>query len=59
MAKYFISVGIILLWLLLKVTEVTTELHKWPKISKNGIKSYLFLPEGRIKPSAGARSKPA
>ena len=44
-----------LLWLLLKVTEVTTDLQKLPKISLNSIKSVGQRP----KPSAGARRKPA
>ena len=54
-----------LLRLLLKITEVSTEHKKWPKISTNSGKSSLFLPKGekslggRIKLSAGARRKPA
>ena len=43
--------------LLLKVTEVTTEHQKWPKVSQNRMKG-SFLPEGQNKPSAGGRSPP-
>ena len=35
--------------LLLKVTEVTTEHQKWPKIRENSIECY-FLPKGQKKP---------
>ena len=51
-----------LLILLLKVTKVTTERQKWPKMGQNRIISSL-LPKGkkslgqRPKPSAGARSR--
>ena len=41
--------------LVLKVTELTTEHQKWPKISKNSINSIGQRP----KPSAGSRRKPA
>ena len=57
-----------LLRLLLKVTEVTTEHQKWPKVSQNSIKSSFFaqrakkaLAEGRRPPQeleVGLRSGP-
>ena len=46
-----------LLMLLLKVTEVTTEHQKWPKVSQNSIKSPFFARRAK-KTSAGGRSPP-
>ena len=46
-----------LLSVLLKVTEVTTEHKKWPKVSKNSIKSSFFAQTAK-KASAGGRSPP-
>ena len=46
-----------LLRVLLKVTGVSTEHRKWPKISKNSIKSPLFARRAK-KASAGGRSPP-
>ena len=43
--------------LLLKVTEVTTEHQKWPKIGQNSIIRF-FLPERQKQPSAEGRSPP-
>ena len=48
-----------LLWLLLKVTDVTTEHQKWPKINKNSIISPFFCQRVKKASAAGARSKPA
>ena len=42
-----------LLRLLLKVTEVTTEHQKWPKISTNIVKSPFFCPKGKKAPAEG------
>ena len=39
-----------LLRLLLKVTGVTTEHQKWPRVRQNRIKKTFFLPEGQGKP---------
>ena len=53
-----------LLRLLLKVTKVTTEHQKWPKMGQNSIMSF-FLAKGKKKsvgqrpnPSAGAKTRP-
>ena len=46
-----------LLRLLLKVTEVTTEHQKWPKISENSIKSPTFAQRAKKAPALG-RSPP-
>ena len=52
-----------LLRLLINVMEVTTEPQKWVIIGRNTVKSSFFWPKGqekpRLKPSAGAKSKPA
>ena len=49
----FLDFFLKLLRLLLKVTDVTTEHQKWPKIGQSSIISF-FCP----KASAGARSRP-
>ena len=46
-----------LLRLLLKVTEVTTEHQKWPKVSQNSIKSSFFARRAK-KAVAGGQSPP-
>ena len=51
-------------WLLLKVTEGTTEHQKLPKTSKNSMNSSFYAKRAKklwpkVKPPAGARSKPA
>ena len=54
-----------LIRLLLKVTKVTTEQQKWPKMGRNSIISSFFCLKAkkslgqRPKPSAEARSRPA
>ena len=47
-----------LLRLLLKFTEITTEHQKWPKESQESIKP-LFLAEGLQKPRPEAEARPA
>ena len=46
-----------ILRLLLKVTEVTTEHQRWPKVSKNSIKNPFFARRAKYA-SAGGRSPP-
>ena len=36
-----------LLWLLIKVTKVTTEHQKWPKLNQNSIFSTFFCLKGK------------
>ena len=64
--RFFLDFFSKLVWLLRKVTEVTTKYQKWPKISKYIRKKTFFDKRAKKKnlgvwpkPSAGAGSKPA